>query len=118
MKILVGIALVVGALALSPARAADKPAGKQIVLLASKPSHGPGQHEHNADVLLFAKWLNRTPGIHATTYLNSDWPEAAVFENADEIFLDGDGAEGHPFFQGDHAETIGKAAKRGVGLMF
>jgi hypothetical protein len=104
--------------ALCPAPAADKPADKEIVLLASKPSHGPGQHEHNADVLLFAKWHNGIPGIHAVTYLNGDWPETPVFERADEIFLDADGAEGHPFFQGDHTGIINRAAKRGVGLMF
>lgn len=90
----------------------------QILLLASKPSHPPGQHEHNAGVLLLAKWLNTVPGVHAATYLNSDWPEAAAFEAADEIFVFCDGGEGHLFFQGDRAATIGKAAARGVGLMF
>ena len=32
--------------------AADPPAKKSIVMIAGKPSHGPGQHEHNAGVLL------------------------------------------------------------------
>jgi hypothetical protein len=90
----------------------------QILLLAGKPSHPPGQHEHNAGVLLLAKWLNTVPGVHATTYLNSDWPEAAAFEGADEIFTFCDGGDGHPFFQGDHAAAISKAAARGAGLVF
>lgn len=111
MKKALSLALLLGA-------AAAHLSAAQIVLLASKPSHPPGQHEHNADVQLLARWLNGVPGVHAVTYLNGDWPEPAVFESADEIFLFCDGAEGHLFFQGDHAATIGKAAKRGVGLMF
>lgn len=90
----------------------------QVLLLASKPSHPPGQHEHNAGVLLLAKWLNTVPGVHAKTYLNGDWPEASAFEAADEIFVFCDGGQGHLFFQDDRAATISKAAARGVGLMF
>ena len=37
---------------------AKTPDGKPfILLLAGRPSHGPGQHEHNAGVQLFAKCL-------------------------------------------------------------
>ena len=105
-------AIVLAVLTVSHAPAA------RILLLASKPSHPPGQHEHNAGVLLLAKWLNTVAGVHAATYLNGDWPEASAFETADEIFVFCDGGDGHLFFQGDHAATIGKAAARGVGLMF
>lgn len=91
--------------------------GAQVLMIAGTPSHPPGEHEHNADVLLLAKWVNTVPGMHATTYLNGEWPPDAAFESADEIFLDADGAEGHPFFQGTHAATIGQAVKRGVGLV-
>src|SRR5579872_3884185 len=104
------ILLAIAAVSLAPAA--------QILLLASKPSHPPGQHEHNAGVLLLAKWLNTVPGVHASAYLNGDWPEASAFEAADEIFVFCDGGEGHLFFQGDRAATVGKAAARGVGLMF
>ena len=39
-----------------PAIAADK---KLVVMIAGKPSHGPGQHEHNAGVQLLKKCLEQ-----------------------------------------------------------
>jgi type 1 glutamine amidotransferase len=102
------------AVMLSAAVAADK----QILLLAGKPSHPPGEHEHNAGVLLIAKWLNTVPGIHATTSLNDAWPPDSAFDKADAVFIFVDGGEGHPSFQDNHAEVLSKAAKRGAGLMF
>ncbi|MFN7343838.1 MAG: hypothetical protein ACK5S4_00690, partial [bacterium] len=35
---------------------ADK---KSIVMIAGKPSHGPGQHEHNAGIQLLKKCLEQ-----------------------------------------------------------
>jgi hypothetical protein len=93
-------------------------ADKEILLIAGTPSHPPGQHEHNAGVLLLAKWLNTIPGIHATTSLNGAWPSDSVFEKADAIFVFADGGEGHPAFQDNRPATLNKAAKRGAGLMF
>jgi hypothetical protein len=93
-------------------------ADKQILLIAGKPSHGPGQHEQNAGVLLLAKWLNGTPGFHATTTLNGQWPVDAAFDKADAIFVFCDGSEEHLAFQDDRAQTISKATARGAGLMF
>jgi len=93
-------------------------ADKQILMIAGQPSHGPGQHEHNAGILLLARWLNTMPGIHATTSLNGAWPSAAQFDKADAIFIFCDGGDGHLAFQDDHAATISKAAARGAGLMF
>ena len=93
-------------------------ADKQILMIAGKPSHPPGQHEHNAGVLLLSKWLNTVPGIHTTTSLSGDWPDAAEFDKADAIFFFCDGGENHLAFQADHPAIIAKAAARGVGLMF
>ena len=101
-------------LCISSAQAADK----QILLIAGKPSHPPGQHEHNAGVLLLAKWLNTVPGVHATPSLNAAWPSDDAFDKADAIFIFADGGEGHPAFQDNRPATLNKAAKRGAGLMF
>lgn len=90
----------------------------QILLIAGKPSHNPGQHEHNAGVLLLKKWLNQVPGVHVTAFLNGAWPDDSAVENADAIFVSCDGAEGHLAFQGDRAAAISKAAAHGTGLMF
>ena len=93
-------------------------ADKQILMIAGKPSHGAGQHEHNAGVLLLTKWLNSLPEIHATASLSGAWPSADQFEKANAIFIFSDGGEGHIAFQDDHATAISKAAARGAGLMF
>ena len=93
-------------------------ADKQILLIAGKPSHPPGQHEHNAGVGILAKWLNTVPGIHATTSLSGAWPEARDFEKADAIYFFFDGGESHLAFQEGHAGDVTKAASRGAGLMF
>src|SRR5262249_50321422 len=42
---------------------------KKIVLVAGTPSHGPGDHEFNAGVLLLKKCLDHVPGVMATAYL-------------------------------------------------
>ena len=93
-------------------------AEKQILLIAGVPSHPPGEHEHNAGVLLLAKWLNKVPGVHAIPSLSGAWPDNSAFEKADAIFFFNDGAERHISFQADHSATVSKAAARGAGLMF
>ena len=93
-------------------------AEKEILLIAGKPSHPPGQHEHNAGVLLLTKWLNTVPGIHATASLSGAWPSGAQFDKANAIFIFSDGGESHIAFQENHAADVEKAAARGAGLMF
>jgi type 1 glutamine amidotransferase len=100
----------------SAAQGADK---KNIVLIAGKPSHGPGQHEHNAGVLLFKKCLEQgaAEAVLVTTYLNSDWPGAEVLGKADTILFYADGQGNHPALQGDHLQQLGKEMARGCGLV-
>ena len=102
------------ALMLSTALAADK----RILLIAGKPSHSPGEHEHNAGVRLLTKWLNTVPGIHATASYNGAWPPDDEFQKAAAIFWFADGAERHLAFEEGHPAVIAKAAARGAGLMF
>jgi len=93
-------------------------ADKTILLVAGKPSHPPGQHEHNAGVRLLAKWLNTVPGVRATASYNGTWPSEGDFANADAILFFSDGGDKHFGFAEDHPAAITKAAKRGAGLMF
>lgn len=96
--------------------AADK---KSVVLVAGKPSHGPGQHEHNAGVLLFKKCLeeNAADAVTVTHYLNSEWPSAAVLAKAATILFYADGQTKHPALEGDHLQQLGKEMERGCGLV-
>ena len=90
----------------------------KIVLVAGRPSHGPGDHEHNAGVLLLEKFLRQNKGVEPVVVRNG-WPEEqSVFEGARAIVLYMDGGGGHPILKGNRLETIGKLADRGVGLAF
>ena len=88
---------------------------KKIVLIAGRPSHGHGAHEHNAGMLLLGKALNENmPEVYAATYLNG-WPkDPTACDNADAIAVFCDGGGGHVVMK--HLEEVDALAKRGVGI--
>ncbi|MCS1408603.1 MAG: hypothetical protein M2R45_01779 [Verrucomicrobia subdivision 3 bacterium] len=89
---------------------------KNIVLIAGKPSHGPGDHEFNAGCLLLKKCLNALPGIQSEVY-NMGWPkDESVFDDADAVLIYADGGGRHPAIQADRLELIDKLAERGTGI--
>lgn len=93
-------------------------ADTKIVLIAGKPSHGPGEHEFRAGCLLLQKCLKGTPGL-SIEVSDQGWPgDNSQLDDAAAVVLYADGGGGHPFFQSDHAEVIEKLARRGVGLGF
>ena len=98
---------------------AKTPDGKPfILLLAGRPSHGPGQHEHNAGVQLFAKCLAQgAPQVVTKFYLSAAWPTPEELAQADTILFYADGAGGHPMLQGDHLAQTEKEMKRGAGFV-
>ena len=96
-----------GALAAPPAK---------IVLVAGKPSHGPGEHEFNAGSMLLAKCLRQNPGVEAIV-VKGGWPaDDSLFDGASSIVLYMDGGENHPLLADDRIAKLGKLMKRGVGL--
>jgi hypothetical protein len=89
---------------------------KRIVMIAGKPSHGPGEHEFRAGLLLFQKCLARYPGIQVEVYSNG-WPaNPEVLKGAAAVVIYSDGGAGHPALQGDHLQQLGALMKQGVGL--
>ena len=101
------------AMGVSPVRA-----DKSIVLIAGKPSHGPGDHEFRAGSLLLEKGLANVPGIHVLVCSNG-WPaDEGVLQTADAVLIYADGGAGHPAIQGDRMRRIDALAARGVGLGF
>ncbi|MBM3882004.1 MAG: DUF1080 domain-containing protein [Verrucomicrobia bacterium] len=89
---------------------------KKVVLTAGTPSHGPGEHEHNAGIQLLDKCLQDHPGVLPTFYLNG-WPkDPTAYDNADAILIYCDGGGGHPFIQSDHLKIIGEKVKQGAGV--
>jgi hypothetical protein len=92
------------------------PALKKVLLIAGPPSHGPGQHEHNAGVLLLQKCLAGVPGLRTEVALNG-WPaNPAAFDGADAIVIYADGGPRHIALQDDHLAILAKAVARGAGL--
>ncbi|HEY2951120.1 MAG TPA: ThuA domain-containing protein [Verrucomicrobiae bacterium] len=93
-------------------------ADKKIVLVAGKPSHGPGAHEFRAGCLLLKSCLDQVPGVTTIVHSNG-WPrEPGAFDGADAVIIYADGGGGHPAIQGGHAKTLSDLAKKGVGLGF
>ncbi|MCI0535473.1 MAG: ThuA domain-containing protein [Verrucomicrobiales bacterium] len=98
---------------------------KKIVLIAGKPSHGPGDHEFRAGCLLLQKSLSGVSGINAVVYSNG-WPskvesgktvdDNSVFEDAAAVLIYADGGGGHPLLQGDHLKVMTALMQKGIGL--
>ncbi len=108
------LALIITAI---PAFSAE-PAKKQILLLAGMPSHGPGQHEHNAGVLLFKKCLDESGlPVKTTAHLNAAWPKPEELATADTILFYCDGGKGHFLLNEDRLAQVEKEMKRGAGFV-
>lgn len=107
--------LLLALLALMPA--AGRCEDKRIVMIAGKPSHGPGEHEHRAGLLLFQKCLAGFPGVQVEVYTNGWPPSSDVLKGAASIVIYSDGGGGHPALQQDHLARLEEAMKQGVGLV-
>ncbi|MFO0427638.1 MAG: family 16 glycoside hydrolase [Planctomyces sp.] len=92
------------------------PAPKKVALIAGKPSHGYGAHEHRAGCMILAEALNSAGiGVQATVYTNG-WPEdEKVLDHCDSIVIYSDGGNGHPF--NSHLDRLKAIQARGVGMV-
>jgi type 1 glutamine amidotransferase len=91
---------------------------KKIVMVAGKPSHGPGEHEYNAGCALLKKCLDAS-GLPVRTALYRDgWPaDATAFDNADAVMLYMNGGPKHPIMGRNRLAEIDALMKEGVGLV-
>lgn len=107
-----GLIAVIAVMSISTGIAAEK----KIVMVAGKPSHGPGDHEFNAGSSLLQKCLRDVPGVRVVVH-NNGWPsDPNAFDGADAIFLYMDGGGGHPAIQSDRLSQLRELAKKGVGI--
>jgi len=95
--------------------AEDKP--KKLVMIAGTPSHGPGDHEFNAGVLLLDKCLKDVKGLETVVFKNGYPKDDSALDTADGILCFADGGGGHPLIREKRLERIGKLMAKGVGLM-
>jgi type 1 glutamine amidotransferase len=86
-------------------------------MLAGSPSHGPGDHEFNAGVLLFAKCLAGVKGLETAIVRNGYPADDSVLDDADGILCYADGGSRHPLIRDRRLERIGALMDKGVGLM-
>ncbi len=98
---------------------AKTPDGKPLVLLlAGRPSHGPGEHEHNAGVQLLAKCLAQgAPGVATKFFLSAAWPSPEELAQADTVVFYCDGGAGHFLVKDGHLDEFTKVMQRGVGFV-
>ena len=90
---------------------------RQVLLVAGRPSHGPGAHEHNAGVQLLAKCLKEGAGdrVEVQYSLNGEWPAAETLAKAHTLVLYSDGGAGH--VASGHWEDVAREVRRGCGLV-
>lgn len=97
-------------------------APKKIVMIAGLKSHGTGDHEYEKGLLLLKGCLDQSaPGVETEVYFNG-WPrDPKVLETADTVVLYCDGSDrdekADPLLQGDRLDQLGRAMKRGAGLV-
>ena len=106
---------------------ADQKAPTRIVLIAGRPSHGPGIHEFRAGSLLLQKALSDHRGVTVEVFAGG-WPtksagdgvvdDHGALDGAAAIFIYADGGKGHPALQGDRTRVLDALAAKGVGLGF
>jgi hypothetical protein len=95
--------------------AEDAPAKKKIVFVAGRPSHGPGEHEHNASCRLLTKALNESGlPVEAVVYENG-WPkDEHAFDGAAAIIMYSDGGNAHMVLP--HLKEVDALNDKGVGI--
>jgi hypothetical protein len=113
-KVICVLALVSLAVSAFSAKAEEK----KLVLIAGKPSHGPGDHEFRAGCMLLKKCLEGVKGLQVVVESNGWVADPKVFDGASAVVIYSDGGGGHPYLQADHLKVMGELAKKGVGLGF
>ncbi|MGA0134146.1 MAG: ThuA domain-containing protein [Opitutales bacterium] len=96
------------------APAADR---KHVLMIAGRPSHGPGEHEHNAGIQLLAAGLKQGAAglVEVDVALGGQWPSPERVARADTIVIYSDGGGGHPALP--HLGELEKKMAAGTGFV-
>ncbi|MGB7324426.1 MAG: PVC-type heme-binding CxxCH protein [Rubripirellula sp.] len=96
----------------SPATAAEP---KHILMVAGRPSHGYGAHEHYAGLKILEESIRASSDDVETTVVRG-WPEdASLIEKADTIVIYSDGGGRHVAIE--HLDAIREKMNAGCGLV-
>jgi type 1 glutamine amidotransferase len=89
----------------------------KIVLVAGRPSHGPGEHEFFAGTAILYKMLKQTPGVWPVM-ARDGWPKnQKIFEGAKSCVFYMDGRGGHPIIKPERMQLLGKLMDKGAGFV-
>jgi hypothetical protein len=92
----------------------------KLVLIAGRPSHPPGAHEHRAGMLLLARCLRSVPGLDVEVHDQGWVASEAAFEGASGVAIFADGGVGHPLLLDGHLGALARLVEEGgigIGLM-
>ena len=104
-------------LASTPAIRAEEAKPKKLILIAGSPSHGPGDHEFNAGVLLLDKCLQGVKGLETVVFKSGYPKDDSALDTADGSLCYADGGGGHPLIREKRLDRIGKLMAKGTGLL-
>lgn len=90
---------------------------KHVLMIAGRPSHGPGEHEHNAGILLLAAALQQglAERVNVIVSLDGKWPSEEAVAKADTIVIYSDGGRRHPALP--HLDQLAKKMATGCGFV-
>jgi len=91
-------------------------APRKLVLIAGRPSHGPGLHEFRAGNILLEKRLQAVPGLRVELHDQGWVRDEATFADADAVVIFCDGGKGHPAVQDGRLGLLQKLVQRGAGI--
>jgi type 1 glutamine amidotransferase len=90
-------------------------AGKIVLLIAGKKSHGPGDHEFFAGTAILMNLLKQTPNVWPIM-CREGWPkDESLFDLANTLVFYMDGRGGHPVVQGDRLKKMQTLMDKGTG---
>jgi hypothetical protein len=90
---------------------------KNILMIAGRPSHPAGEHEHNAGIQLLAAGLQQGAAdrVNVTVSLGGKWPSDEAVAKADAIVIYCDGGDGHVALP--HLDQLAKKMAAGCGFV-
>ena len=107
--------LVSTGITLRPSVALAQAAKKNILMIAGKPSHGYGSHEHFAGLKILEQSINASTDNAAITVVKG-WPDnKSLVDQADSIVIYCDGGKRHLAIE--HLDTLQAKLSKGCGLV-
>lgn len=92
-----------------------KEAKKNVLMVAGRPSHGYGSHEHYAGLKILEEAIESSTESLDVTVVKG-WPEdRSVIDRADSIVIYSDGGGGHPAIK--HLDQLKAKTDKGCGLV-